>query len=339
MPLNETYTCVASAEFKTSSKLFKYRWELRAVDKTAASSDYYIYTYLMWIDGSGGTPAYVKKGSCPVINPNSHASESCVNKNPTTYLTDRETLARMQHRWTITYVIDGVSSTYTANLPDDNAKPGVNHTGHLHMLKNEWYQWGPPKKINWKNDGSSHIIKVTMQDVQGFNYPKSCPDSSSNPELVYTTQPHAIIPDKPKLEIKGTWYNYGLAWNMPTGATQTRLKRWVVGPSRSDTEWEEVVAYGTTTRYAPDHFEFEPGTVVYYQVEAKSSTGHTSISANDSNKPADTDYQAPTVGGGVKIKVNGAWKSGTVYVKVNGEWVKADYVMIKQNNSWKVSDF
>ena len=42
---------------------------------------------------------------------------------------------------------------------------------------------------------------------------------------------------------------------------------------------------------------------------------------------------------GVKIKVNGVWKSGTVYIRVNGVWRKAHYVETKQNNSWKISAY
>lgn len=38
--------------------------------------------------------------------------------------------------------------------------------------------------------------------------------------------------------------------------------------------------------------------------------------------------------GGIKIKVNGEWKTGTPWVKVGGEWKRAKKVCLKQNGSW-----
>lgn len=339
MALNNTGYLLAYKEIATSSKYFQFRWELRVANKTTPNTTYYIYTYLRWIDGSGGTSSYVKKGSCPVKNPNSGASESCVNKSPTTYLANVETLARMRHDWKICYTIDGVPSTawyntYATNLPDDNAKRGVVSTGHLHMVKNEWYQWGAPKTGTWANNGAKHTVRVTMHDIEGFNYPKSCPaaGSEASSELTITMPQYAITPAKPVAVVSGPWYSHSVSWGVVANAQDYGIQRkvgadgnweWVPEP-----EWSEWV---TTRTYTPSQpFAFEPGTSISYRVVARSSTN---------NRTIGDATPAFNIGGGVKIKVNGVWKSGTVYIKVNGVWRKADYIATKQNDSWKISAY
>ena len=331
MALNDTYHLLAYNVKATSSEFFEFRWELRLANTTKKETKYYIYTYLRWIKGTGGTSSYVKKGSCPVKNPNTGASESCVNMNPTTYVSGVTTLARMRHDWTITYTIDKAKpitktfDEYETWLPDDRAKKGTVNSGHLHMKKNEWYQWGPPKTGTWKNDGSSHTIKVSMH-CKEFGYPWDCPKKGVSSQKTITMPQYKITPSKPKATIKGKWYNYTVAWAAVANASKYKLQRRI-----NDGSWKDVTSYDTKRTYAPsDYFAYVPGTKVYYRVIAKSSTGDT---ATGDASPA------IRIAGGVKIKVNGVWKSGTVYIRVSGVWRKAHYVETKQNNSWKISAY
>jgi hypothetical protein len=338
LPLNKTYPLLNNSSYKEIAsslpKTFEFRWEFRVASKTTKTTTYYIYTYLRWIGGNPGTSWLIKKGSCPVVNPNTGKSESCVNSNPTTYLSGVETLARMRHAWHIVYTIDGKKETKNFNtaatwLPDDNAKKGVVHTGHLHMKKNEWYQWGPPKTGTWANDGKKHTVRVTMH-MDEFGYPWNCPKAGNeaSAQLTITMPTYAITPGKPTAVVSGSWYDHRVTWAAVTNAKDYKIQR-KVGTGA----WADIpnVGWSTSRTYTPkDHFEFEPGTSISYRVKARSST-------NTETTGAATP--AFNIGGGVKIKVNGVWKSGTVYIKVNGVWRRADYIATKQNDSWKISDF
>ena len=44
-----------------------------------------------------------------------------------------------------------------------------------------------------------------------------------------------------------------------------------------------------------------------------------------------------TISGAMDIKVNGEWKTGSVWIKVNGTWKRAKRVWIKVNGAWKQS--
>lgn len=330
MALNNKYHLLAYKETATSSDYFKFRWELRLANTDEEETKYYIYTYLKWVSGSGGTPSHVKKGSCPVKNPSTGASENCVNLNPTTYIAGVTTLARMRHDWTITYTVDKIKSTktfdeYETRLPDDRAKEGTINSGHLHMKKDEWYQWGPPKTGTWKNDGSTHTIKVAMH-CNEFGYPWDCPSSGVSSQKTITMPQYRITPSKPRATIKGKWYNYTVTWAAVANASKYKLQRRI-----NDHEWKDVTGYDTKRTYTPsDYFAYSPGSKVYYRVIARSSTGDTAIGDASS---------AIRIEGGVKIKVNGEWKSGIVYIRVNGVWRKAHYVATKQKDSWKISAY
>lgn len=322
MGLNTTYTLLAYKEIASSlSQTFMFRWELRLASKTTQTTKYYIYTYLKWIGGNPGTPSLIAEGRCPATG------SACVNNNPTTFLEDVETLARMQHNWHICYTIDGALETKYLVLPDNNAKAGVVQTGHLHMKKNEWYQWGPPKTGTWANDGKKHTVRVTMH-MDEFGYPWNCPKAGSeaSAQLTVTMPQYAITPGKPKAVVSGAWYEHRVTWAAVTNAKDYRVQRKVGNGS-----WTNVTGWITSRSYTPsNHFEFEPGTSISYRVVARSSTGTTATGAAT---------PAFNIGGGVKIKVNGVWKSGTVYIKVNGVWRRADYIATKQNDSWKISAY
>jgi hypothetical protein len=326
---------LAGKEMSTSSDYFKYKWEIYLASKTTKETVYYIYTFLKWVGGSGGTPSYVTKNTCPVRNPNSGESENCINFNPTTYISGTETLARMRHDWHITYVLDGKSNTvyfdtFDTWLPDDNAKKGVVNTGHLHMKKNVWYQWGPPRTGKWANNGKTHTVKVTMH-MDEFGYPWNCPSAdapASTAQKTITMPQYAITPGKSKVTVNGPWYNYNVTWTTAQNAKEYLLRCRINGG-----DWTNVhKAWQTNTfKFTPSTcFRYVPGTTIEYCVLTRSSTGN--IVASDFTPKF-------VVGGGVKIKVAGSWRSGTVYIKVNGKWVKANYVATKQSGAWKISKY
>lgn len=323
----------SSGELNTSSTCFKFMWRLYAKDTTVEQTDYYIYTYLKWVDGSGGTPSYVTKNKCPVVNPYSGASEDCTGFDPKTYIKDKTTLARMQHDWRITYTIKTPAhpNGYTVRtdvmeLPDDNAKVGVVNTGHLHMEKNKWYKWGPPLQRAWSNKGAKVTITVVMEDVEGFNYPARCPAKNVSSTKTIQLPQYAVTPDKTTAVINGAWYNYNVTWKAAPNAKDYALQCSVNGG-----DWKSVTKWTTTRSYTPEWFRYAPGTKLKYRVVSRSSTGTTAVGSATDNI---------TVGGGVKIKVHGTWLPGTVYIKgSDGAWHRAEYVATKQNDSWKISAY
>jgi hypothetical protein len=56
---------------------------------------------------------------------------------------------------------------------------------------------------------------------------------------------------------------------------------------------------------------------------------------NGSLASAWKESNALTMSGEMDLKVNGSWKTGTVWIKVNGSWKRAKRVYIKVNGSWK----
>jgi hypothetical protein len=195
------------------------------------------------------------------------------------------------------------------------------------MQMGEWYQWGEPITGVWANDGAMHTIKATMRCLT-YGYPSYCP-SANAPEdaaqLVVTMPQYAITPSMPYIWLSGAWHNYTVNWGCDANAVAYTLQQNVNGWG-----WYDVLTETTATSYTPNHFAYEPGTIISYRVIARSSTYNTSMSLET----------APFyVGGGVKIKVDGVWRSGTVYVKADGVWRKADYASVKADNVWKISDY
>ena len=344
MALNNTGILLAYAQTGTSSSCFQYRWELRVANKTAASTAYYIYTYLRWVSGNGGTPSHITKHNvdyCPVTNPHSQESEDCRKYHPNTYAEGAVTLARMRHRWHITYVIDGKTDTKYFRtedtwLPDDNAKIGVYNTGHLHMFKNEWYQWGPPKTGVWKNDGSRHTVQVTMH-MEEFGYPWDCPskaDTAAAKKVITMPQYAVKLNNTPEITLRGPWYSHAIGCSVVTASDNKAVDYKIQVSVNGGKSWIDCTAWTTlppnkSLAYTPtDYFRYAPGTVLTYRAAARSSTGSIRVSQT---------YKSIVVGGGVKIKVDGVWKLGTVYIKVNGVWKRAEYVATKQNGAWKIS--
>lgn len=334
MAINNTGTLLAYAQTNTSSACFQYRWELRLDNTTQQSATYRIYTYLRWVSGSGGTPGLVKKDSCTVRNPDTGASEDCIGLGytPNTFKAGITTLARMRHDWHITYVIDGKTETKYFRteetwLPDDNAEVGTYNTGHLHMEKNVWYQWGPPKTGTWYNNGGKHTVQVTMH-CEEFGYPWNCPstDNVAAAKKTITMPQYAITPGIPIVSLTGTWYNHKVACTAVSNAKDYKLQVSVNGAAYTD-----VTSYGASREYThANKFIYPPGTLLTYRAAVRSSTNNVKVSSNT---------VSIRVGGGVKIKVNGTWKPGIVYIKVNGVWKRADYIATKQNNAWKISEY
>lgn len=344
MALNSTGILLAYAQTNTSSDCFQYRWELRVANKTEAKTAYYIYTYLRWVSGSGGTPGHITNANveyCPVTNPYSQASEDCRKYNPNTYAPGAVTLARMRHNWHIKYVIDGKTETKYFRtkdtwLPDDNAMPGVYNTGHLHMFKNEWYQWGPPKTGVWYNNGDTHTVQVTMH-MEEFGYPWDCPSVSNvaaAKKVITMPQYAAKLNNTPEITLQGLWYNYTIGCSTVTASDNKAVAYKIQvsvngGKSWIDcTDWTTLQPNRALTYTPTDYYSYPPGTVLTYRAAARSSTGSILVSKT---------YKSIVVGGGVKIKVDSVWKTGTVYIKINGVWKRAKYIATKHNGAWKIS--
>lgn len=328
----------------TQGNYFQYKWELRLASTTTQTTTGYVYTYLRWVSGNGGTNNKIATGKCIVKNPDG-TSEDCSKHSPNTLVSDVETLARVRHEWRkyYTITINGVTNSYTEEyladsiqLPDDNAKVGTEKTGHLHMERNKWYEWGPTKVIpNLSNNGATIVIKVTMGAVDMV--PRQCPVSTeaNNAQASIKLPTHAVTPGKPVVTVSGPWYNHSVSWGAVTNAQDYGIQRrvnvdgtWSAWEWVPEPEWADWVNMRTYTPSNP--FAYAPGTLVSYRVTARSSTN---------TRTTGDATPAFSIGGGVKIKVNGVWKSGTVYIKVNGVWRKADYIATKQNDSWKISDF
>lgn len=58
---------------------------------------------------------------------------------------------------------------------------------------------------------------------------------------------------------------------------------------------------------------------------------------NGSLKSAYKESNALTITGGMDLKVNNAWKTGSVWINVNGVWKRAKRVWIKVNGQWQYS--
>lgn len=103
-------------------------------------------------------------------------------------------------------------------------------------------------------------------------------------------------------------YSYGntgwLAWKTQAGTTTS-------------------VSFGGTT----DINKTGAGKQIKYRVRA----------LNGSLASGWKESNALIMSGEMDLKVNGAWKTGTVWIKVNGSWKRAKRIWIKINGSWKES--
>lgn len=126
-------------------------------------------------------------------------------------------------------------------------------------------------------------------------------------------------------------YSYGdtvtLAWSGASGTiTGYELQYAAADPDSSAYgAWSALTTVtGTSTT---DSSRRLAGARFKYRVRAKNGT--LASSWKESN--------ALTVRGGVKIRVGGVWKTGTVWIKVSGTWKRARNVWRNSNGSWKRS--
>ena len=64
--------------------------------------------------------------------------------------------------------------------------------------------------------------------------------------------------------------------------------------------------------------------------------GDTVWAGRDHDRVTGCGYKL-TIRGGVRIRVSGAWKTGTVWVKAGGVWKRAKNVWRNSGGSWKRS--
>lgn len=93
--------------------------------------------------------------------------------------------------------------------------------------------------------------------------------------------------------------------------------------------WKTVTETSTTVSFAgrTDINQTGAGKQIKYRVRA----------LNGSLASAWKESNALIMSGEMDLKVNGAWKAGTVWIKVNGSWKRAKRIWIKINGTWKES--
>lgn len=116
-----------------------------------------------------------------------------------------------------------------------------------------------------------------------------------------------------------------LKWSGATGHITGYELRYSYGNSgwqdwKTQTGTSTTVSFGTT-----DINKTGAGKQIWYAVRALNGSLHSPWCY--SNKLI--------MSGEMDLKVNGAWKTGTVWIKVNGSWKRAKRVYIKVNGSWK----
>lgn len=122
-----------------------------------------------------------------------------------------------------------------------------------------------------------------------------------------------------------------LSWSGASGS----ISGYEVQFSRGNTGWKtwQTIATRVTTFTMKDSFTATDinvngaGCAVKYRVRAMNGTLYSAW------KESNTLY----ITGGMDLKVNNAWKNGSVWINVNGTWRRAKRVWIKVNNQWQYS--
>lgn len=93
--------------------------------------------------------------------------------------------------------------------------------------------------------------------------------------------------------------------------------------------WKSIAGTNTTDSFTSTDININgAGNAVKYRVRAVNAGSNYSFPS--AWKESNTLY----ISGGMDIKVNNAWKEGSVWVKVNGSWKRAKRVWIKANGKW-----
>lgn len=94
-------------------------------------------------------------------------------------------------------------------------------------------------------------------------------------------------------------------------------------------DWKTITDTSTSVSFAgrTDINQTGAGKIIKYRVRALNGT--MASAWKESNQLIMT--------GGMDLKVNNAWKQGTIWINVNGTWKRAKRVYIKQNNTWSYS--
>lgn len=119
-----------------------------------------------------------------------------------------------------------------------------------------------------------------------------------------------------------------LKWSGATGNITSYELQYAYGNSGWQ-HWKYFAGTTTTVSFAgrTDINQTGAGKTIKYRICARN--GDLTSAWKESN--------ALTMSGEMDLKVNGSWKTGTVWIKVNGSWKRAKRVYIKVNGSWKES--
>lgn len=205
-----------------------------------------------------------------------------------------------------------------------------NYTGRTNMYLT-WSTSGS-LTLDHASDGSKSF-KVSVEAAI-YTFAVNCTGSKS-----FTLDKIARNPSAPtKFSISAGFGNYvglgdkvTLSWSGASGV----ITGYELQYQRGNTGWKawttikSTATSGSTTDSftATDVSVNGAGVVVQYRIRA----------LNGSLASAWVNSNKLTMLGGMELKVNGAWKTGSVWINVNGTWKRAKRVWIKVNGNWKYS--
>lgn len=124
----------------------------------------------------------------------------------------------------------------------------------------------------------------------------------------------------------GTVWNFGgvatIRWSGSTGViTGYEVQQWYSG-TNTWTAYNKPGTTSTTCTYL--NKTFKAGET--YKFRVRTLNGTLASAWKESN--------ALTFGGGINVKTDGAWRTGTIWVNINGTWTRPKQVWVKIDGQW-----
>lgn len=287
------------------------------------------------VSGANGSRNYYAGVTVSVSDNTANSKTAKITVTP--YLKHTTAVTRYQHHWTVRYYQDyNVVDTWSGNLPNDTSQAGVVDAGHLKMVANQWYQWGPSKtftvdKINAKT------VKYTITLECTGTVPRNvlCGNGYYPPYQSVALVSYYIDPTDPK-DVTASFNEdtrvLSYSWS-PAACYYVQLYRNWYDEDGTPLKQGYINVAGRTNNklYNGDlpikETLSDEVAKVTYEVINVSISGH---SKNSGGKKITIDSYSK-----VWIKVNGAWKKAIPWVKVNGVWKKVTKTWVKVNGVWK----
>lgn len=229
----------------------------------------------------------------------------------------------------------GGSSSWYATGPIKVTIDGqvvYNYTGRTNMYLT-WSTSGSVTLSHASDGSKSFTVKV---EAAIYTYAVNCTGSKS-----FTLDKIARNPSAPtKFSISAGYGNYvglgdkvTLSWSGASGV----ITGYEIQYQRGNSGWQSSSSLNVTSTATSgsktDSFTSTDiglhgaGCAVKYRIRAMNG------SLASAWKESNTLYML----GGMELKVNGAWKTGSVWIKVDGTWKRAKRIWIKVNGNWKYS--